>query len=386
MTKALADPIRGRDNALNFLRLLLAAAVIVDHSFPVSGLTGPRHGPLSDVAVNGFFVLSGYLIAGSRVRMSGPRYAWHRALRILPGFWVCLLVTGLIIAPLSTLHSHQPWDLRLGLGYFTHNVSLVSMHDTIGTTLAHVNEQAWNGSLWTLFHESLAYVAAGLLLWPRFVRRHAVPILIAVALLAAVAVYLANGPAFLSTNRYRDSLRLGCFFAAGMAMWAMRDKVPSSRWLALGSAAVFVPFYLAAALDDTPQLHAATLTPVAIIWTYVVTPFPLAYLLLWLGGVLPVRLGMRNDISYGMYIYAFPMQQLLAVLGAQRLGLPAFIMLSILVTIPMAWLSWHLVEKRALRLKDVGRAHGRHVTRPPEPLSPDAAPGERTPSRTDARA
>lgn len=359
MASTLAEPIRGRDNALNFLRLCLATAVIVDHSAPISGRFGPRYGPLSDVAVNGFFVLSGYLIAGSRVRMSGPRYAWHRALRILPGFWVCLLITGLIIAPLSTLYSHQSWNLHAGLSYFAQNFSLVSMNDNIGSTLTHVNEHAWNGSLWTLFHECLAYIAAGLLLWPALVRRHPVPILIAVAVLAAIAVYLANGPAFLSTNRYRDSLRLGCFFAAGMAMWAVRDRVPSSRWLALAAAAVFVPLYVVAAMDDSLQQHAATLTPAAIIWTYVFTPFPLAYLLLWLGGVLPVRIGVRNDISYGMYIYAFPMQQLLAILGAGRLGLTAFIVLSVLVTIPMAWLSWMVVEKHAMRLKDFGRARER---------------------------
>ncbi|MBO1756224.1 acyltransferase [Allobranchiibius sp. CTAmp26] len=353
----LADPLRGRDNALNFLRLVLAIAVIVDHSVPLSGLSSPRRGPLSDVAVDGFFVLSGYLVSGSRVRMSGPRYAWHRALRILPGLWVCLLVTGLVIAPLATLRTHEPWSIQLALRYVAQNATLYSMPDTMGHTLAHVPlPGAWNGSLWTLWFESLGYLAAGLLLWPSFVRRHAAPILVSVAVAAALVVYLAHGPLFVTTNHYREApTRLACFFAAGMALWALRDRLPSSGRLALVALAIGVPLYVAGALDTGPHPHVATWVPGGLTWMYVLLPLPLGYLLLWLGGVLPVRLGVRNDISYGVYIYAWPMQQLLAVLGGQRLGLTAFTLLAVAITVPMAWLSWTLVEKRVLRLKDLGR-------------------------------
>ena len=83
---------------------------------------------------------------------------------------------------------------------------------------------------------------------------------------------------------------------------------------------------------------------------------PFAYGLLWLGAVLPVRLGSVNDLSYGTYIYAFPVQQLLAVAGAHTvLGYWGFATVALLVTLVLAWLSWHLVEKPTLRLKSAVR-------------------------------
>ncbi len=80
-------------------------------------------------------------------------------------------------------------------------------------------------------------------------------------------------------------------------------------------------------------------------------PLPLAYLLLWLGGVLPTRVGAKNDISYGVYIYAFPVQQLLALAGVQRFGVIPMMVASTICTIPLAWSSWVLVERPAMRLK-----------------------------------
>jgi peptidoglycan/LPS O-acetylase OafA/YrhL len=81
---------------------------------------------------------------------------------------------------------------------------------------------------------------------------------------------------------------------------------------------------------------------------------PLALLVLWLGIALPFRrIGRRNDFSYGIYIYAYPVQQLLALVSSQRLGVPAFIALSLVGTVPLAMLSWFLVERPALRLKGV---------------------------------
>ncbi|WP_461048909.1 acyltransferase family protein [Terrabacter koreensis] len=87
-------------------------------------------------------------------------------------------------------------------------------------------------------------------------------------------------------------------------------------------------------------------------WYLGLTPFPLAFLLLWLGARVPVRLGARNDISYGVYLFAFPLQQLMAVAQVPRaVGSFWFAVLSIAVTIPVAWASWLLVEKPSMRLR-----------------------------------
>jgi peptidoglycan/LPS O-acetylase OafA/YrhL len=79
---------------------------------------------------------------------------------------------------------------------------------------------------------------------------------------------------------------------------------------------------------------------------------PLAYLMLWLGARLPVRIGSRNDISYGVYIYGCPVQQALIMWGFASLGWFGFAVLGLAATIPIAALSWWLVERPSLRLKN----------------------------------
>jgi peptidoglycan/LPS O-acetylase OafA/YrhL len=90
---------------------------------------------------------------------------------------------------------------------------------------------------------------------------------------------------------------------------------------------------------------------------------PIAFLCLWLGITLPFRtVGRRNDLSYGLYVYGFPVQQTLALLGAARFGLTWFASLRLLLTMPLAIGSWFLVERPALQFKDGWRQLQRRVT------------------------
>jgi peptidoglycan/LPS O-acetylase OafA/YrhL len=128
---------------------------------------------------------------------------------------------------------------------------------------------------------------------------------------------------------------LGSYFFAGAVLCVYANRIPASRSLVAISAAVLA----AAALTNHVQAVGA---------------LPLAYLLIWLGSVLPLQaVGRRNDISYGVYIYAFPVQQLLVLTGAHALGVLPFTALCVLCTIPLAALSWFLVEEPAMRLKRV---------------------------------
>jgi peptidoglycan/LPS O-acetylase OafA/YrhL len=100
-------------NAVGFLRLSLAYVVLVSHTWPLgfgarNPLLAQTHGQtdLGTLAVYGFFVLSGFLVAASGRRLGGRRFWWHRFLRIFPGLWVCLLVTALVIAPCVAWYEH----------------------------------------------------------------------------------------------------------------------------------------------------------------------------------------------------------------------------------------------------------------------------------------
>ena len=78
---------------------------------------------------------------------------------------------------------------------------------------------------------------------------------------------------------------------------------------------------------------------------------PLACLMLWIGARTPSRIGSRNDISYGLYIYGFPVQQALVMWGFAAVGWLGFAVLGLLATLPIAALSWLVVERPSLRWK-----------------------------------
>ena len=128
--------------------------------------------------------------------------------------------------------------------------------------------------------------------------------------------------------------RLGAFFFAGAVLYAFRDKIKLSQiafWICLA-------FAFAMAIVG---------------WFHVVAALPFAYVVMRLG-VSPKlsRVNYPNDYSYGTYIYAFPITQVLAIVNVNH-HVPGwlFCLMCVLATAPVAWLSWHYLEKPAMSLK-----------------------------------
>jgi peptidoglycan/LPS O-acetylase OafA/YrhL len=339
-SKTLAEVFDPRHNSLNALRLALATLVIVSHAWPIGGFgEDPKVGDLSlgGWAVAGFFAISGFLITGSRLRSSFSSYLWRRMLRIFPGLWICLLVTVVVFVPIAALleggADHVgPSSL---VGYLAPNGVLESGHQNIAGTLSGVPYPgAWNGSLWTLWFEFGCYLVLGGLLVFSGLRRR--PAVLAGVFAACALVNVAQAEFGMQLPfRVEWAVDLGSYFFAGAVLCVYANRIPASRSLVAISTAILA----AAALTDHVQAVGA---------------LPLAFLLIWLGCVLPLQaVGRRNDISYGVYIYAFPVQQLLVLAGAAALGAWAYAGLCILCTVPLAALSWFFVEERAMRLKRI---------------------------------
>lgn len=335
----ISDVFNPRSNSLNAIRLLLATAVIVAHSWPLGGYgedPGAGDQDLGDWAVAGFFAISGYLITMSRLSLASLKdYFWRRFLRIYPAFLVCMLVVAFGFAPASVFFfGAGTYDGMAGVSFVVNNLALLVRQAGVPGTLASAPfPEAWNGPLWTLFYEFLCYIAIGLLvsLLPRRLVRSAV----AAAFIMCTAVtcfYLFSG-ADLPQIAVR-SARLGAFFCAGAIIFLYRDRIAFNRKLIAAS----VGLILLTIATGTFQAFAG---------------LPVAYLMIALGVVLPLRsVGARNDVSYGMYIYAFPVQQLLALaFPSQVLPVWAFVLLSITLTVPLAWASWLLIERPAMALK-----------------------------------
>lgn len=340
----LGESFNPRHNSLNALRLILATLVIVSHSWPIGGY-GPDPGDgdltLGSWAVAGFFAISGYLITASRMHCSGLLdYMWRRILRIYPAFVVVLVLVAFVFAPLSVAVAGSGfWNPASGMQYVLSNLGIrVATSGISGTLVDAPYPDAWNGSLWTLWYEFLCYVAMGIAisLLPRRVIPPATIIAVVGCSVATWALHERDLPLTIV-----NATTLGGYFAAGAVLYCYRARVPMVWYLAVLAAILIV----GAAASSTFRFLAS---------------IPVAYLMMWLGSTLPVeQVGAKNDISYGMYIYAFPVQQLLVVFGLARvLPVWAFAVVAIVCTVPFAWLSWLLVERPAMRFKALAKRAG----------------------------
>jgi peptidoglycan/LPS O-acetylase OafA/YrhL len=339
-----------RRNGLNGVRLILALAVLVAHGWYLSGAGVGPHVAGENIggwAVFGFFALSGYLITASRWTRSLGEYLVHRVARIYPAFLVCLAVTAFVFAPIGWIAVHGGLDGFFGtpttpLGYIASNITLrMNAYDVAQTPAAVPYPGAWDGSLWSLYYEFACYLLVGALGCFALLRRSAWGL--AAVLAASIALKANEGVLMRYTGANVDLtflLKLVPFFLAGGLLWMLRDRVVLS--------------WPGAALAVVLTLAAVKLVPG---WGPQLASLPMAYGLLWFGAVLPLpALVRRHDVSYGTYIYAFPVQQLLALAGAHRLGLVAYDLLAVVATVPLAVASWLLVERPVMRRARRGRA------------------------------
>ncbi|MDT5025625.1 MAG: hypothetical protein QOE61_2051 [Micromonosporaceae bacterium] len=357
-TRTLDEVYSGRNNAFNAMRLLFALTVVVTHANILGfGHEGNPLGIPVDVtalAVAGFFVLSGFLITRSGRRTGLFRFAWHRVLRIFPGFWVCIGFTALVVAPLLWLRQHGTiHGIRHSgaLSYIKNNFFTDILQPGISDLLAGVPyPYTLNGSLWTLKYELTCYVLVAALAVIGVLRRARIVVLLLTLVCCGLIVAdFVSGPTNVGPLFTFDMFKVpvggqyeklylltyGTAFLLGAAAEMYRDVIPYNDVLGVSA------LVLVGVGSGLPLLGPALIA--------------YAYLLLWLGMRLPQfvrRIGRRNDYSYGVYIYAFLVQQVLAILGVQRHGMAVYLSLSIVVTFALAILSWHLVEKPAMRLKD----------------------------------
>ncbi len=340
----LADRLSGRDNNLNLLRVLAATCVLVSHAYPIS--LGPKTVQplqstlgitLGGVAVAVFFVVSGMLVAQSWERSRTPqRFAVARVLRIFPGLAAVLILTAFLLGPTQTALPIGDYASRLETWtYVPRNLFLLSpQYPLPGVFEDQPYGSAINGSLWTLLHEVACYAAlaalglVGAFKAPRaFAAGAAAWILLSAAILAAGLIS--------AESRVTNFLELSPYFAVGIAAYLLRDKIRLNVAWSLVACAMIV------AARGSPVFRT-------------VFAIALGYIVLVLAFIPAGRIRTYNrlgDYSYGIYIYAFPMQQLFAHLMPGIAPLQN-ILLAFPATLLLAILSWHGIEKRSLGWRD----------------------------------
>lgn len=337
----------GRDNNFNLIRVLAALSVIFSHSVAVLGL--PAHREIffdhlgfsaGEMAVDVFFVASGFLVTGSLVaRGSLVAFLWARALRIYPALWAMLALTVFLLAPaLTSLPLADYFRAQETHEYFWKCATLVG---GVRYSLPGVFEHAplkgeFNGSLWTLpielrmyLHLAGAWLVLSILPSIRIRALTLIAPMAAAAFLAIVLYGRFSGGPFNAAN-----IRV-LMFLAGTTLYLWRDRIRLSP----GAMAALLLILALASLDK-----------VAFFVAYVLGLPLLVLHLAYLPGEPVRRFNAWGDYSYGVYIYAFPIQQTLAQ-AFPAMSLFAMVAVSGLLTLAVAALSWWGIERRALARK-----------------------------------
>lgn len=305
-------------NNFTAMRWILAVMVLYTHAYGLLLFPEPTllHRTFGIFAVQSFFVVSGYFITRSYLRMDNFfMFMRNRALRLLPALILAIYLSRL----LASAHN----------GFIDNPVPYIV-----------------NGPIWTLSWEVVCYGICALLGVAGLLNQACFGGLLTGAwlvylsfpgtgdtynVIAPLFLLFASG-GFIALNENRLRLNQLGFAATAILLFLLLD----SRMLLLDYVFRHIPFLYG------PSWPTAK-------WYAVIYLAVLPFSLLWLGKYFYVSLVIKNDYSYGLYIYGWPVQQVLVA----RLDLspPMLFFLSLFITQLLAMGSWHLVEKRILKFK-----------------------------------
>lgn len=337
----LAALATGRDNNLNLLRVIAASLVVLTHAYGLTGhgddepLLGFGGLSLGSVAVDIFFVVSGFLIAKSWVSRNDPvKFFFARFMRIYPALWVSVLVCIFLIGPAFTRLPLADYFRHTDtLKFFVENCTLLiaGTFKTLPGVFENLPTSSINTPLWTLPYELKMYIALALLGMLGVLRYRSLVLLLTIASFAGYCytwIHAAETP-----EKITETLRFVYFFFSGSVFYLFSDRIRIS-WRAC--IFLILAMLLLVGIVDAPiwrRLILAMFCP-ALVMIAAFLPQE------WIKGY--NRFG---DYSYGIYIFGMPVQQ--CVLALTNNSSTSFnFAVSYAITLMLAICSWHMVEKR----------------------------------------
>lgn len=337
--KTIGECLELRNNNFNLIRLIAASTVVFSHGFLLGNgntksepLMAFTHGQstLGHLAVLVFFVISGFLITMSFDKTRDFSYFLKsRVLRIFPALIIVVLLTAFVLGPLVTKLAIADYFTKPETYTYLTTMLLYQWNNNLPGVF---NGAPVNGSLWTLQYEFPFYLLVGFLGVCKLLRKK-----------VAILLFLGSFALSFFQDPYQntqltwipDLLR---FYTAGMIFYLYRDKIPLNHWMALFA---FVVVLASARFGYFNSLF-------SIFGSYLVIYLSFISVL-----SINKKLG-KNDLSYGIYIYSFPIQEAIATYFRGNAFAPYLnFIIAFPITLIFAYLSWNFIEKKALQYKKV---------------------------------
>jgi len=343
-----------KNNNFDFLRLLFASFVIITHSYPLSGIreydwlsqTTNNQLSFSYIGVKGFFIISGYLIFQSLNRSNNLiDYYWKRSLRLFPGL-IVLLVLTVLLAPfvydgtiISFIQNKNVWT------YIPNNLTLFRLQNCIsGIFENNPYRGAINGSIWTIAYEFTMYMFLSVLfIWRNnsiLVRNILITACFILIPANLLVVDLISDIRFMKLNM-GSLLDMGTFFITGSILAALKFEANKNVNKVLYASLLIL------------------IVSVLLNYFYIVKFVVLPLIVISFGlksTIILNKTGKKlGDLSYGIYIYGFPIQQTL--MHYFKMDYLELMLYALPLSYVFAYLSWHLVEVKALKYKKIKIEH-----------------------------
>lgn len=334
---------RKRNNNLNLIRLIAACSVIFSHSYELMGVQekslfnySKLNISIGGLAVQVFFIISGFLIFLSYKRSNSiKQYLKNRILRIFPGLFFSSLLVIVVTMLVSSLKigTESIFNIKFIKNFLLLAFALPTHEPDLFNNLPF--SDALNGSLWTIKYEFAAYIGILILGIIKMDTKRWISLFTSFSII----IYILNISGIIVVPGFiHPILPLIMSFLVGMSIYIYQDKIKTNLfWFILITAVLVISFIF----------------NFGILFHIVFALFGW-YVVMYIGYVFPFVMQSfiaKGDFSYGMYIYAFPIQQYLILLLGDTIHPVNLFIIATLITAPFAYLSWNLVEKKALSFK-----------------------------------
>ncbi|WP_110931078.1 acyltransferase family protein [Paenibacillus bouchesdurhonensis] len=339
----IGDYVSGRKNNFDIIRFVAATMVIFSHSYALSGYTEPEAIGTRDtyghLGVLIFFVISGFLITQSYLRTENfSVFLKSRVLRIFPALIFVVLLTVFVLGPAITTLPIKDYFSDIATYKYISNITLYGINFNLpGVFENNVFAEVVNGSLWTLQYEFTFYLFVGLLGLFGLLNSKRLVFLLFFISLSMLTLGIGKGITVYNMN-VQFIIEFFACFSAGMVFYIFRDCIPLDKYIAL--TCLLLTFISIPFNDLPPEL-------LIVSFSYLIFYFSFN------SSINISKFSKFGDFSYGMYVYAFPVQQLVTYLHGGKMGHYENFIISFFVTLLCSIFSWHFIEKKCMKLKHI---------------------------------